>query len=76
MDQAIIRQPLRLGFAAFVIAALGVAMGFAAHGLELLWLAEAAFWLVVAAVACGFFAVIWGWKRVFSAQKRGSNKAI
>lgn len=76
MDQTIIKQPLRLGVAAFFVAALGAAMGFAAHALELRWLALSAFWLVVVAVACGFFAVAWGWRRIASGQKSGNNNAI
>lgn len=76
MNYSIIKQPLRLGVGAFLVAALGAAMGFSGHALELRWLALVAFWLVVAAVACGLFAILWGWKRIAFGPKDGNNNAI
>ena len=76
MDHSIIKQPLRLGVGAFLVAALGAGVGFAAHAFEWRWLALSAFWLVVVAVVCGFFAVAWGWKRIASAPRSGNNNAI
>ena len=76
MDQGIIKQPLRLGAVAFLVAVLGAALGFFAHSVELRWLALAAFWLVAIAVVCGFAAIAWGWWRVGSAQKGGDKNAI
>lgn len=76
MDQALIKQPLRFGFGAFLAAAAGAAMGIVAHALELRWLALAAFWVVIAAVACGFFAIAWGWWRIASGQKHDDKNAI
>ena len=65
MDYTIINDPLRLGFAAFLVAGVGAALGFTAHSIEVRWLAVSAFGLVVIAVACGFVAIGWGWYRIF-----------
>ena len=76
MDHTIIKQPLRLGFAAFLAAAVGAALGFTAHSIEVRWLAVLAFGLVVIAVACGFFSIVWGWYRMAAARKDGDRNAI
>ena len=76
MDHTIIKQPLRLGFAAFLAAAVGAALGFTAHSIEVRWLAVLAFSLVVIAVACGFLAIVWGWSRMAAARKDGDRNAI
>jgi hypothetical protein len=75
MDHAVIKQPLRLGFGAFVVAAIGAVLGFTAHSIEVRWLAILAFGLVVIAVACGFFAIAWGY-RIACARKDGDRNAI
>ena len=76
MDYSIVRQPLRLGFAAFIAAAIGAALGFTAHSVDVQWLAIFAFVLVAIAVACGFIAIGWGWYRVAFARKDGDRNAI
>jgi hypothetical protein len=75
MDYSIIKQPLQLGVAAFLVAGVGAPLGFAAHSIEVRWLAIFAFCLVAMAVACGFIAIGWGWYRL-AARKDGDRNAI
>ena len=76
MDYSIISRPLRLGFAAFLLAAIGAALGFTAQSIEVRWLAILAFCVVAIGVACGFFAIGWGWYRLAFAGKGRSGDAI
>jgi len=76
MDYSIISQPLRLGFGAFLLAVIGAAVGFAAQSSDVRWLAIIALCVVAIAVACGFFAIGWGWYRLAFARKSRGRNAI
>jgi len=76
MDYSIIGQPLRLGFGAFLLAAISAAVGFAGQSSDVRWLAIVALCVVAIAVACGFFAIGWGWYHLAFARKSRSRNAI
>lgn len=58
-------KPMRLGFLGFVIAVVGVALGFSIDYGPGNPLAFLAFGIVVLGVAVGFIAVAWGWAIFF-----------
>lgn len=68
-----INQPLRLGFGAFVVAAVAAALGFASDYFAIWSLGAIAYVVVVAAVLCGFASIAWGWYRMFRRKAEGER---
>ena len=68
--------PLRLGCLAFLIAALGAALGFSIDYKPGNPLAYVAFFIVATGVVIGFFSVAWGWVyAIRSASERAGARA-
>lgn len=69
-------KPLRVAFLGFVIAALGVALGFSVDYGPGNPLAYVAFGIVVLGVAIGFIGVGWSWCAMKPPGGRGDDRGV